>query len=96
MMTNVLKCVIVLALALILVTSLGQVSAQHMNAKDAPCQIGPASEETRCFTEEYQRADRELNLLYIKIRQALSPTEQGQLQGSTTALDTVSRCELCR
>ena len=82
MTTNVLKCVIALALALILVTSLGQVSAQHMNAKDSPCQGGPASEETRCFMEEHQRADRELNLLYNKIRQALSPTEQGQLQSA--------------
>jgi uncharacterized protein YecT (DUF1311 family) len=81
MMTNVLKGAIVPA-ALILFTSFGNVSAQHMNAKDAPCQIGPAAEETRCFIEEHQRADRELNVLYNKIRQALSPTEEGQLQAA--------------
>lgn len=67
---------------LVLLTSVGQGSAQHMNAKDAPCQTGPNSEITRCFFEEAQRADRELNLLYSRIRQILSSTERRQLQAA--------------
>ena len=52
-----------------------------MNAKDAPCQTaGSDAEETQCFLNEAQRADRELNLVYNKIHQVLSPTEQEQLQ----------------
>lgn len=70
---------VVLAL-MVLLTSRFQASAQHMNAKDAPCRTaGSGAEETRCFIEEAQRADRELNLLYNKIRRILSPTEQRQL-----------------
>jgi uncharacterized protein YecT (DUF1311 family) len=54
-----------------------------MNAKN-PCENvgGPASEETRCFVEEAQRADRELNLVYNKVRTVLTPTEQQQLQAT--------------
>ncbi len=81
MTANELKRPVILAL-IVLVTSFGQGSAQHMNAKDAPCQRGSGAEETRCFTEEAHRADLDLNLLYNKIRQVLSPTEQPQLQAA--------------
>jgi uncharacterized protein YecT (DUF1311 family) len=81
MIANQLKRPVVLAV--LLFTLLNQASAQHMNAKDAPCQsVGPSSEETRCFIEEAQKADRELNLLYNRVRQVLSSTEQGQLQAA--------------
>ena len=64
----------------IFLTSAGEGSAQHMNAKDAPCQSGPNAEQTRCFFEEAQAADRELNLVYNKIRAILAPSDQGKLQ----------------
>ena len=79
MSANELKRPVVFAI-IVLLTSLHQGSAQHMNAKDAPCQqVGPASEETRCFFEKAQSVDRELNLMYNKIRPVLSPDEQRQL-----------------
>ncbi len=64
----------------ILLTSAGKGVAQHMNAKDAPCQTGPNSEQTQCFITEAQAADRELNLVYNKIRKILSPVDQSKLQ----------------
>ena len=64
----------------ILLTSARRGSAQHMNAKDAPCQAGPNAEQTRCFLEAAKAADRELNLVYNKIRAALSPADQSKLQ----------------
>jgi uncharacterized protein YecT (DUF1311 family) len=79
MAANAIKRVTLVAVTIFL-TSAGEVSAQHMNAKDAPCQTGPNSEETRCFFNEAQAADRELNLVYNKIRKILSPTDQSKLQ----------------
>lgn len=64
----------------ILLTSAGKGVAQHMNAKDAPCQTGPNSEQTQCFITEAQAAGRELNLVYNKIRKILSPVDQSKLQ----------------
>ena len=79
MTANRVKQPLTLAL-IVLLTSVGKGSAQHMNARDAPCQaVGPAAERTRCFFEEAQHADRELNLLYNKIHQILEPTDQAQL-----------------
>jgi uncharacterized protein YecT (DUF1311 family) len=58
-------------------------SAQHMNAKDAPCRTaGSGSDETRCFIKEAQRADNELNTLYNKIRPVLSPVDHNKLQSA--------------
>jgi uncharacterized protein YecT (DUF1311 family) len=65
---------------LILLSSDGNGEAQHMNARDASCQTGPEAEQTQCFVADAQVADRELNLLYHKIRKVLSPTEQNKLQ----------------
>jgi uncharacterized protein YecT (DUF1311 family) len=42
--------------------------AQHMNAKDGPCQ-GPSgtADEAACFDNAYQRADAEMNRYYRRI-----------------------------
>src|SRR6516164_4469645 len=82
MRTNELKGPALVAL-IVLLTSFAHVTARHMNAKN-PCENvgGPASEETRCFVEEAQRADRELNLVYNKVRTVLTSTEQQQLQAT--------------
>ena len=69
----------VLALSLFL-TFTTDVEAQHMNAKDAPCQSGPNSEQTRCLIEETHNANRDLNLAYQKILAKLSPIERAKLQ----------------
>jgi uncharacterized protein YecT (DUF1311 family) len=37
-------------------------------------------EQTRCFRKEAEGADRELNLLYQRIRTILSPADQAKLQ----------------
>jgi uncharacterized protein YecT (DUF1311 family) len=72
----ILPVVLVIALS-------GRAAAQHMNAKDAPCQaVGFGAEETRCFLDEARRADQELNALYTKIHDVLSSSEQGQLQAA--------------
>src|ERR1700691_4652802 len=70
MTANGIKLVTFVALTVFL-ASAGAGSAQHMNAKDAPCQTGPNAEQAR---------DRQLNLVYNKIRTALSPTDQSKLQ----------------
>jgi uncharacterized protein YecT (DUF1311 family) len=82
MTTNNLKRLVVLPV-IILLTSFGQASPQHMNAKDSPCQaVGTGADETKCFIDEAHRADMELNLQYNRIRQVLGPAEQRQLQAA--------------
>jgi uncharacterized protein YecT (DUF1311 family) len=55
--------------------------AQHMNAVDAPCRTaGPDAEKTRCFIAEAQAAESEMNAVYIKVREALAPSDQSKLQ----------------
>ena len=43
---------------------------------------GSGVQETNCFFEEARGGDRDLNLVYNKIRRVLSPTEQGELPGA--------------
>ena len=69
-----------LAALTIFLISAGAGMAQHMNGKDNPCHTGPNAEHTRCFLKEAQDADRELNLVYNKTRQILSPADQSKLQ----------------
>jgi uncharacterized protein YecT (DUF1311 family) len=76
---NVLKRLTFFILTILLTTP-GKGVAQHMNAKDAPCQTGSNAEQTQCFITEAQAADRELNIVYNKIRRILSPVEQSKLQ----------------
>jgi uncharacterized protein YecT (DUF1311 family) len=65
---------------IVLLSSVGRGSAQHM-AEDSLCRTaGPGVDVTRCFIEEGQRTDRELNLLYNQIREILSPADRAQLQ----------------
>ena len=60
---------------------IGNSLAQHMNAADAPCRsAGSNAEETQCFVTASQAADKRLNETYTRVRQALSPDEQEQLQ----------------
>ena len=43
-------------------------SAQHMNAKDGPCQeAGSGAETTACFYHAYEKSDAELNQLYRRV-----------------------------
>ncbi|MGP8270223.1 MAG: lysozyme inhibitor LprI family protein [Terracidiphilus sp.] len=43
-------------------------SAQHMNAKDGPCQeAGSGAETTACFYQAYKASDAELNQIYSRI-----------------------------
>ena len=66
---------------IVLLTSITRGSAQVMHFKDAPCQTWESvAEMTQCFLLEAHRADMELNLLYNRLRQILSPTEQRQLK----------------
>jgi uncharacterized protein YecT (DUF1311 family) len=79
MAANAIKRVTSVALTIFLISA-SEGSAQHMNAKDAPCQAGPNSEQTQCFFKEAEVADRELNLVYNKIRAILSPADRSKLQ----------------
>jgi uncharacterized protein YecT (DUF1311 family) len=56
-------------------------SAQHMNAKDAPCQ-GPSTtaEETNCFSAASAKADEELNVYYRRVRTALGGEDLAKLK----------------
>jgi len=47
---------VTLVVLTILLTSAGKEVAQHMNAKDAPCQTGADSEQTQRFITEAQVA----------------------------------------
>jgi uncharacterized protein YecT (DUF1311 family) len=43
-------------------------SAQHMNAKNAPCRVpSSGAEETVCFANALQKADTELNRMYQRV-----------------------------
>lgn len=57
--------------------------AQHMNAKDAPCQ-GPFStaEETDCFNTGLQTSDAQLNHLYQRIQTLVVGDELTRLKDS--------------
>lgn len=81
MAANAIKRITLIALT-IFVSSAIQGTAQHMNAKDAPCQTGSNAELTRCFIIEAQAADRELNIVYNKIRPVLSSADQSKLRAA--------------
>lgn len=56
-------------------------SAQHMNAKDGPCQK-PASgaEETACFYDAYKKSDAELNQFYRRVQTVVDGVELVKLK----------------
>jgi len=58
-------------------------SAQHMNAKDGPCQE-PASgaEETACFYAAYQKSDAELNQFYRRVLTVVDGEELTKLKAA--------------
>lgn len=59
----------------------GNSLAQHTNAATAPCRdAGSNAEVTQCFVTASQAADKQLNEVYARVRQVLSPDEQEQLQ----------------
>lgn len=71
---NRLSCVLCLLMCA------ANVMAQHMNAKDAPCQrAGSGAAETQCFIEESQSADKELNSFLAKVQKVLDADEQSRL-----------------
>ena len=57
--------------------------AQHMNAKDGPCQ-GPSSgaEETACFAEALKKADLQLNQMYLRVQNVVAGDELVKLKAA--------------
>jgi uncharacterized protein YecT (DUF1311 family) len=57
------------------------VFAQHMNAKDAPCnKPSTGAEETACFVAEDRKADLKLNQLYQRTMRSLDNDGRDALQ----------------
>lgn len=58
-------------------------SAQHMNAKDGPCQK-PAfgDEETSCFYHASKHSDAELNQLYLRVLTVVDGDELAKLKAA--------------
>ncbi len=56
-------------------------SAQHMNAKDAPCQ-GPSTtfDETNCFAAALKKSDLRLNGLYRRVQTVVDGDELTKLK----------------
>lgn len=56
-------------------------SAQHMNAKDGPCQE-PASgaEETTCFYDAFNKSDADLNQFYRRVQTVVGGEELAKLK----------------
>lgn len=56
-------------------------AAQHMNAKDGPCQ-GPSTgaEETACFSDALKKSDVELNKKYKRVESVLDGSELVKLR----------------
>jgi uncharacterized protein YecT (DUF1311 family) len=54
--------------------------AQHMNAKDAPCQASSNAAETTCFYESSKKSDAELNQLYRRVSTVVSGDEVVKLK----------------
>jgi uncharacterized protein YecT (DUF1311 family) len=55
--------------------------AQHMNAKDAPCQEPSTTvEETNCFGAALEKADANLNHLYKRVQTVVSGDELTKLK----------------
>jgi uncharacterized protein YecT (DUF1311 family) len=56
-------------------------SAQHMNAKDGPCQE-PASgaKETACFYAAFKKSDAQLNQLYRRVQTVVDGDELTKLK----------------
>jgi uncharacterized protein YecT (DUF1311 family) len=47
--------------------------AQHMNAKDGPCQVpSSTAEETACFADALKRSDSQLNQMYRRVQSVVS------------------------
>ena len=56
-------------------------AAQHMNAVPNPCQsVGPNSLQTECFLAASQKADKDLNAYYGKLRAHLEADDLKKLQ----------------
>jgi uncharacterized protein YecT (DUF1311 family) len=55
--------------------------AQHMNAKDSPCQTaGSGADETRCFLSAAEKADVKIGQMLTRIRHVINPSEQKDLK----------------
>ena len=57
--------------------------AQHMNAKDGPCQMpSSGADETQCFIDASEKADLELNQLYKRVQIALQGDDLARLKSA--------------
>jgi uncharacterized protein YecT (DUF1311 family) len=57
--------------------------AQHMNAKDGPCQIpSSGAEETACFASALRKSDTELNQLYRRVQSVVDGEELVKLRAA--------------
>jgi len=58
-------------------------SAQHMNAKDGPCQErASGAEETACFYAAYNKSDGELNQFYRRVQTVVNGEELTKLKAA--------------
>lgn len=74
------SAVILLAFIGLLLCSANAI-AQHMNAKDAPCNVpATGAEETACFAAAEHKADLKLNQLYRHIESSLDSDDRDALQ----------------
>lgn len=61
----------------------GNCFAQHMNAKDAPCQnVGSGADETACFAATAKKSDAELNELYRRVLTVVDGDELVKLEAA--------------
>ena len=54
--------------------------AQHMNAKDGPCQA--PSEETGCFASALKKSDSQLNQTYLQVQGVVDGDELVKLEAA--------------
>ncbi len=55
--------------------------AQHMNAKDGPCQkTGSGAEETGCFDSAFKASDEALNRLYARVQSVVQGEDLAKLK----------------
>jgi uncharacterized protein YecT (DUF1311 family) len=56
--------------------------AQHMNAKDGPCQELYGAKQTACFYEASKKSDAEMNQLYQRVQTVVDGDELVKLKAA--------------
>ena len=60
--------------------------AQHMNVPGNPCEKAATNVETgECFERAYKAADKQLNVIYQRIRSVLNQADQDRLKTAEAA-----------